>query len=242
MCYLTSHRFQSLFRKGFTDMTGGQELLLERAMSILLVMLASASISAWVFRMTNGCGFLIGTFIASIIGIFLCIGAAATESVVLIVLASTFFGGSVGATLGSFALAVGESKGLSVEKVGHAVAITLGTVFLATLIAALIGLFGGINFQGLGSVLFMGLFVLIGLSLLGLVVKNSLWTEMLIGAGASLFWVVYLIYDFNKVVTVYAESSGGWQEAMNVAMGVFLDMINLFIRLLPIIMEIMDKS
>lgn len=223
-------------------MTPGQELLLERAMSILLIMLASASISAWMFRMVNGCGFLIGTFVASIVGIFLCIGAAASDSVVLIVLASGFFGGSVGATLGSFAFAVGEAKGLSVEKIGQAVAITLGTVFLATLIAAMIGLFGGVNFQGLGSILFMGLFVLIGISLLGIVVKNSLWMEMLIGAGASVFWVIYLVYDFNKVVTIFVETNGAWGEAMHVAMNVFLDMVNLFVRLLPIIMELMDKS
>lgn len=223
-------------------MTIGQELLLERAMSILLIMLASASISAWAFRTVSGCGFLIGTFVASIVGIFLCIGAAATDNVALIALASTFFGGAVGATLGSFALAVGESKGLSEAKIGQAVAITIGTVFLATLIAAAIGLFGGVNFQGLGSILFMGLFVLIGISLLGLVIRNSLWTEMLIGGAASIFWVIYLIYDFNKVVTVFVETNGSWADAMHVAMNVFLDMINLFIRLLPIIMEIMDKS
>lgn len=220
-------------------MTSGQELLLERAMSILLIMLASASISAWVFRTVSGCVFIIGTFIASIVGIFLCIGAAATENVALIALASSFFGGSVGATLGSFALTVGEARGKSIEKIGQTVVVAAGAVFLATLIAAVIGLFGGINFQGLGSILFMGLFVLIGISLLGLVVKNSLWTEMLISTVASIFWVIYLVYDFNKVVTVFVETSGKWADAMHVAMSVFLDMVNLFVRLYVLFM---DKS
>jgi FtsH-binding integral membrane protein len=220
-------------------MTPGQALLLERALTLVLLLLGSASISAWVFKEIRGCGFLIGTFIASILGIFLMYGAATTGNIALITLASVFFGGSVGATLGSFAIAVGESKGLNTTKIVQAVAITIGTVFLATLLAGMIGLFSGVNFQGLGSILFMGLFVLIGISLLGIVVKNSLWMEMALGIGASIFWVIYLIYDFNKIVTRFVETNGEWTHAVEVAMGIFLDMINLFIRLLPIIMEIM---
>ena len=82
----------------------------------------------------------------------------------------------------------------------------------------MLGLFGGINFQGLGSVLFMGLFFLIGISLLGMVFKHSLWMETLIGIGASIFWVIYLVYDFNKIVTTYIETSGDWGEAMGITM------------------------
>ena len=232
-------------------LTIGQTLLLERAISLLLIMLASASVSAYVFRNVQSCAFMIGTFILSIVGIFAAIFAAQTGNIFLIALASVFFGASVGSILGMFVIASvaalnakrasGESRKtnpVDPKKVVEAIAITIGVMFVTTLIAAGVGLFSGVNFQGLGSILFMGLFVVMGISLVGIVIKRRLWMETMLGLGVSAFWVVYLVYDFNKVVTKFIETDGSWVDAMEVAMGIFLDLVNLFVWLFPLILDV----
>lgn len=76
------------------------------------------------------------------------------------------------------------------------------------------------------------------LAIVGIFTNWSRVTETVIGLGVSAFFALYMIYDFNKAINLYTEAS--WGAAMDIAMSVFLDMLNIFVRLLPIIADAMD--
>lgn len=83
--------------------------------------------------------------------------------------------------------------------------------------------------------MFAGLWILIGISLAGLIGWISERVEYMIGIVAAAFWGVYMIYDFNKVVDLYESPT--WAAAMSIAMGLYLDMVNFFIRILPYVLD-----
>lgn len=206
------------------------------SMSMFLVgcMLVGTAPSAWALRNTHSWSIVIGSFVVSIGLIFVVMYASYTQNAILVGGASLLFGGSVGATLGSFAVAVTHGRRRGAE----AVALTLGIVALSTMAAAVIGMLSGFNFQGIGGVMFTLLLFLLGISILMIFVRLGKIWELIIGSAASVFWFVYLIYDFNKVVHKYTEAT--WPAAAEIAMNIYLDMVNLFIRLLPIIVELLD--
>lgn len=116
--------------------------------------------------------------------------------------------------------------------------VTLAVIAIAMLVTAVIGLMSGFNFQGFGGILFAILLGILGITVIGIFVKFNKVVEMIIGLGISFFFMVYMVYDFNKVVDLYNEAS--WRAAMEIAMNIFLDLLNIFVRLLPIIVDILD--
>lgn len=124
------------------------------------------------------------------------------------------------------------------DKVVPALGITFLIMGLATLATAGIALFTGFNFQGLSGVMFFGLLFLIGLGLIGLVIRFNRVVETIIGVVASVFWMIYLLVDFNQIVSRYNESS--WAIAQQIAVAIYMDLVNLFVRLFPIIVQVLD--
>lgn len=210
--------------------------LLTMTLALLAVMMVSAVVSAYLFRNVWNWPFVIGSFVVAIALIFVAVAVAATNNPVFIFPVAALFGASIGATLGSFVIAVTHGKRRGAE----AVMVTLAIIAVVTLITAIIGLLSGFNFQGMGGIMFAILLGIVVLSLIGLFVRWNKVVEMVIGLGVALFFMVYMVYDFNKVVDKYDQAS--WGAAMEIAMNLFLDIVNIFIRLLPIIVELMENT
>lgn len=208
--------------------------LLTMVMVLLSVMVVSAAASAYAFRNIFGWPFFIGSFVLAIVLIFVSVFVGTTNNPVLIIPAVAMFGAAMGATLGSFILAVTHGK----KRGAEAVMVTLAVIAIAMLVTAVIGLMSGFNFQGFGGILFAILLGILGITVIGIFVKFNKVVEMIIGLGISFFFMVYMVYDFNKVVDLYNEAS--WRAAMEIAMNIFLDLLNIFVRLLPIIVDILD--
>ena len=197
-------------------------------------MFVGAAASAYIFRNVRSCGFVIAATVVMIAMIFVASAVAATNNALLSVGVAFLFGASVGSILGSFVLMVTEGH----ERGAEAVLVTLAILGVVTVCAGVIGLTSGYNFQGMGGTLFAILIGIVAISLIGLFVRWGKVMEMVIGLGVSLFFVVYMVYDFNKAVALYTEAT--WSAAMDIAMNLFLDLVNIFVRLLPIILDAMD--
>lgn len=109
-------------------------------------------------------------------------------------------------------------------------------VFLITailfLVFALIGYFTKMDLTKLGSILFMGLLGIILASLLNLIFKSESFDLVLIILGIIIF-IGYIAYDINKVKRLEGMIDED-KLAIIGALELYLDFLNLFIRLLQI--------
>lgn len=109
-------------------------------------------------------------------------------------------------------------------------------VFLITavlfLVFALIGYFTKMDLTKLGSILFMGLLGIILASLLNLIFKSESFDLVLIILGIIIF-MGYIAYDINKVKRLEGMIDED-KLAIIGALDLYLDFLNLFIRLLQI--------
>jgi modulator of FtsH protease len=102
---------------------------------------------------------------------------------------------------------------------------------LVTLIAGGYGYTTKRDLSGLGSVLFIGLLVLIGASLIGLFLHLPL-LQIAIAAGGALLFTGFLVFDLNRVARAGQVSQG---NAILLAVSVYLDIVNLFLFLLQLL-------
>lgn len=209
--------------------------LLTMVTSLLAAMIASAAISAYAFRRYFSCGFIAGAFVATIVMIFVAVVFHDTQSPLIAFALAIGLGATIGADLGGFTIAVTEGKPRGRE----AVFVTLAILAVTTVVTAGIGLLSGFDFQGLRGVMFMGLLGILGVSLIFMFVRLGKVMEMVWGLAVSAFFMIYLIIDFNRIVDQYTEAN--WGAAVQVALSIFLDLVNIFVRLLPIIVELMDN-
>ena len=109
-------------------------------------------------------------------------------------------------------------------------------VFLITdvlfLVFALIGYFTKTDLTKLGSILFMGLLGIILASLLNLIFKSESFDLVLIILGIIIF-IGYIAYDINKVKRLEGMVDED-KLAIIGALDLYLDFLNLFIRLIQI--------
>ena len=109
-------------------------------------------------------------------------------------------------------------------------------VFLITavlfLVFALIGYFTKTDLTKLGSILFMGLLGIILTSLLNLIFKSESFDLVLIILGIIIF-IGYIAYDINKVKRLEGMVDED-KLAIIGALDLYLDFLNLFIRLIQI--------
>ena len=109
-------------------------------------------------------------------------------------------------------------------------------VFLITavlfLVFALIGYFTKTDLTKLGSILFMGLLGIILASLLNLIFKSESFDLVLIILGIIVF-IGYIAYDINKVKRLEGMVDED-KLAIIGALDLYLDFLNLFIRLIQI--------
>lgn len=208
--------------------------LLTMVMMLLGAMTVSATISAYTFRNLFSCGFILAAFVATIAMIIITAMFHQTNNPLIAFGLAIGLGATIGADLGGFVIAVTKGK----KRGAEAVFVTLAIMAVMTVCAALIGLLSGYNFQGIGGIMFVVLLGIVGLSTIMIFVKFNKITEMIIGGAVSAFFFVYMIYDFNQIVDKFDDAT--WGNAIQVSLGIFLDLVNIFVRLLPIIVEIMD--
>lgn len=199
-------------------------------MELVAVMVLAGGAAAYLFRnVFNVASILLG-FTISIVMVFVNSAIAATNNVPLIFIGAAIFGASVGADICGFALAVAYYNDLEPKDAYQAVGVGMVVVGLATAAAAFVGIMSGINFQGLQVVMAGGLFLLIGIGIVSFFVRYNKITELIIAFGASIFWIIYLVVDFNSVVNKIPT----WSNAMQIAMKIYLDMVNLLIQFIKI--------
>lgn len=102
-----------------------------------------------------------------------------------------------------------------------------------TCATALIGMYSGIDFSGLGIILIVLLLCLIVANIIRLFIKMDRWKERIIaGIGVSIF-IGFLLYDFFRLEQA-KEIANNWHAAMSFAIEIYLDIINLFLYLLDL--------
>lgn len=112
-------------------------------------------------------------------------------------------------------------------------------VFIGTvLLFSVFGIFGWLlpNMSGFGNYLFGALVVVLVFSVLFMFVPTSNFVLLLLAAVAALIFALYTIYDFNQLRHQQIERD----EAVSYALNLYLDFINLFVRILEVIWRLKD--
>ena len=111
-------------------------------------------------------------------------------------------------------------------------------VFLITsilfLIFGLIGYFTNIDLSKLGTILFMGLVGIILCSIINIFLKNETF-DLVTTIIAVIIFLGYIAYDINKIKRNYINIEDTDKLAIYGALELYLDFINLFIRLLNLL-------
>lgn len=90
------------------------------------------------------------------------------------------------------------------------------------------------DFSNLGAALTMGLFVLIGASILGIFVHAAAFQLAIASVGVLLF-AGYILYDTSRIMR------SGEDDAVGAALSLFLDVVNMFLFLLRILSSSRDR-
>lgn len=128
---------------------------------------------------------------------------------------------------------LGENR--SNEKWNEIVSQAMWATALAVIITASIVYISDIDFWFLGLFLFIALIVLIIMWLLNIFFFKSRVFSLV----KAYFWVMiftlYLIYDFNTLEKMAWDDT--WWTAIDIAVNIYLDIVNLFLYLLEIMSE-----
>lgn len=104
---------------------------------------------------------------------------------------------------------------------------------VATAATAAIVAFSPIDFSFLGGFLLIALLILIVMGLANaFFFKSKLFALVRAYVGVVLF-TLYLLYDFNRLEKLAGDES--WGTAINIAVSIYLDIINLFLSILEIL-------
>jgi modulator of FtsH protease len=113
----------------------------------------------------------------------------------------------------------------------------LGAIFMQAAILTVM-VFGGLtayvhitkkDFSYLGGFLFMSLFLLIGMGIVGIFVRSSMLHLIYSAAGVGIF-SLFILYDTSRIIHRAKED-----EAVFAAWMLFLDIINLFLFILSLL-------
>lgn len=129
---------------------------------------------------------------------------------------------SFGPLLGVIMIQMDENDGLRILK------LTVTITFLT----ALIGIYSGIDFSWLGFVLIIPLSLLVTWNFLNVFYNFSGWAKRIGGVFGSLIFILYLLYDFNRLERAAENGVNDWNTAFEIGFSIYLDVINLLLELL----------
>lgn len=135
-----------------------------------------------------------------------------------------------------FTLASGFTLGIYTFSAPGVVQKAVIITALTTLITGMVANYPGMDFAWMGKFLFIGLGVLIIISIIGLFVKMGSAKQRLISAAGVLIFTGYLLYDFNNLAKLKnVAEANNWQTALDFAVNIYLDIVNLLIDLINLI-------
>lgn len=91
------------------------------------------------------------------------------------------------------------------------------------------------NFSFLGGFLLMALIILLIMTLLNIFIFRSKIFSMFRAYFGVILFTLYLLFDFNQLESMARDES--WAAAINIAVNIYLDIINLFLHLLQILSD-----
>ena len=106
---------------------------------------------------------------------------------------------------------------------------------LAVIIAGTIVALFPTDFSFLGIFLWISLLALIFMEILNAFVFKSERRRLLYSYAGVVIFSLYLIYDFNALEKAIARGDNSWGTAVDIAVNLYLDIINLFLDLLEIL-------
>ena len=112
----------------------------------------------------------------------------------------------------------------------------LGTTLAVFASAALVSV-SSIDFSFLGMFLFIALLLLVAVSILNIFFFKSSRISLVKAYFGVLIFTLYLVYDFNMLESQMAQGETSWSVAIDIAVNIYLDIINLFLSLLEILAE-----
>ena len=112
----------------------------------------------------------------------------------------------------------------------------LGTTLAVFATAALVSV-SSIDFSFLGMFLLIALLLLVAVSLLNFFFFKSSKISLIKAYFGVLIFTLYLVYDFNMLESQIAQGETSWSVAINIAVNIYLDIINIFLYLLEILAE-----
>jgi FtsH-binding integral membrane protein len=112
------------------------------------------------------------------------------------------------------------------ELIKSAVTTTAGAVAICWLV----GTKSGLDLTFLGPALFWGLLILVILGIINSIrgMQDS-WAKII---GGIVIFSLYLTYDLNRLAKAQAAGETGWNKAIQLALSVYLDILNLFLEIL----------
>ena len=106
---------------------------------------------------------------------------------------------------------------------------------LAVILTALINMLIDYDFGFLGPILFICLIALVIMELLNAFYFKSKRRRLLQAYAGVIIFTLYLLYDFNRLEKAIASGDTSWSTAIEIAVNLYLDIINLFLDLLEIL-------
>ena len=101
-----------------------------------------------------------------------------------------------------------------------------------TFLAALIGIYSGLDFSWLGFVLIIPLFLLVTWNFLNIFYNFSGWLKRSMGFFGSVIFTLYLLYDFNILERAAENGANDWNTAFKIGFSIYLNVLNLLLELL----------
>ena len=129
---------------------------------------------------------------------------------------------TLGPVLGMIMLNMDENDGLR----------ALQLTVIITFVAALVGMYSGLDFSGMGIYLFSALALLIITRLVMLFTNFASEQQRVIAIVGALLFSLFLLYDFNRLARLDANGVNDWETALQIAVNLYLDVINLLFELL----------
>lgn len=136
--------------------------------------------------------------------------------------------------MGLFTFTSGFSLGLSTLTSGNLSQKALAITALTTFLTGLIATYSGLDFAWLGKFLFVGLIILVIIAIISLFVKIK-GRRFITGFGVLIF-TGYLLFDFNNLAKLkQVAQANNWETALDFAISIYLDIVNLFVYLLQLL-------
>ena len=129
---------------------------------------------------------------------------------------------TLGPVLGMMMLNMDENDGLRALK----------ATLMITLAAAVLGLYSGLDFSGMGVYLGTALLILIIVRLVMLFTSFANEFRRVIASTGALLFCLFLLFDFSRLARLDENGVNDWGTALQIAVSLYLDIINLLLELL----------